>query len=153
MNRRAALAALGSAGLGLLAMHLPSFSVDPPKDDDLKAALNKFTASSRERLLHMVKAPGFDGRISAAEVKDVCKCEGKSVDELMIALLGLAKAYARPPISKYHVGTVARGSAATCTWAPISSFSAARSVFPYTGSRRPFRAHTCTRIAVFRPSP
>lgn len=109
MNRRTALAALGSAGLGLLAMQLPSFSSDKPKDDFLKAALANFSANSRERLLHLVSEPEFDGRISAAEAKALCDRERKSVDELMIALLDLAKTYARPPISKYYVGTVARG--------------------------------------------
>jgi cytidine deaminase len=109
MNRRTALATLGSAGLGLLAMQLPSFSADQAKDDALKAALAKLSVSSRERLLHLVKAPGFDGRISAAEAKALCDREGKGIDELMIQLLDLAKTYARPPISNYYVGTVARG--------------------------------------------
>jgi len=110
MDRRTALATLASAGLGLLAMQLPSFSASQPNDDALKAALAKFSASARERLLDLVKAPRFDGRISAAEVKALCDRERKSTDELMIALLDLAKAYARPPISKYYVGTVARGA-------------------------------------------
>jgi cytidine deaminase len=110
MNRRTALATLGSAGLGLLAMRLPSFSADPPKDDDLSGALVKFSARSREKLLHLVSQPEFDGRISAAEVKALCDRERKSVDELMIALLALARTYARPPISKYYVGTIARGT-------------------------------------------
>ena len=110
MNRRAALAALGSAGLGLFAMQLPSFSSDQPKDDALHAALAKLGANSRERLLHLIKDRGFDGRIAAAEVKGLCEREGKRVDEVMITLLDLAKTYARPPISKYYVGTVARGS-------------------------------------------
>jgi len=110
MNRRAALATLGSAGLGLLAMQLPSFSSDQPKDDVLKAALAKFSASSRERLLHLISEPGFNGRISAAEAQALCDRERKSVAELMMALLDVAKAYARPPISKYYVGTIARGT-------------------------------------------
>jgi len=91
-------------------MQLPSFSSDRPKDDALKATLAKFSASSRERLLHLVLEPGFDGRIGAAEVQALCDRERKNVDELMIALLDLAKTYARPPISKYYVGTVARGT-------------------------------------------
>jgi len=110
MNRRTALATLGSAGLGLLAMQLPSFSFDQPKDDVLQAALAKFSAPSRERLLHLVKAPAFDGRISSTEATALGDGERKSADELMIALLDLAKSYARPPISKYYVGTIARGT-------------------------------------------
>lgn len=110
MNRRTALATLGSAGLGLWAMQLPSFSTDQPQGDVLKSALAKFSATSRERLLHLVTESGFDGRISAAEVKALCDREAKNVDELMIELLALAKTYARPPISKYYVGTIARGT-------------------------------------------
>lgn len=109
MNRRHALATLGTAGLGLLAMQLPSFASDDPQDDVRKAAVGKFTAGTRERLLTLIKKPGFDGRIAALEVKALCDSEGKNVDELMIALLDLAKSYARPPVSDYHVGTVARG--------------------------------------------
>jgi cytidine deaminase len=105
MNRRAALATLGSVGLGLLAMQLPSFSSDEPR----QAALGKFSGKSRERLLAVIQKPEFDGRISAAEVKALCDRQGKNIDELMIELLALAKTYARPPISNYYVGTVARG--------------------------------------------
>lgn len=109
MNRRTALATLGSAGLGLLAMSMPLLYGDKSSDDAFGAALSKFSEKSRERLSRLLKQPGFSGRIPAAEVKAVCDSEGKGVDAVMLDLLPLAKTYARPPISNYFVGAVARG--------------------------------------------
>jgi cytidine deaminase len=109
MNRRAALATLGSAGLGLLAMQLPPLYADKPKDEALTRALSKFSAEARERLLRLLKEPGFSGQIRAAEVKAICDGEGKSVDTVTIDLLPLARTYSRPPISHYKVGAVALG--------------------------------------------
>ncbi len=73
------------------------------------AALSQFNEKSRERFFAAITATGFSGRIPAADVKAVCDAEGKTVDAVMIAVLPLARTYSRPPISKYVVGTVARG--------------------------------------------
>jgi len=107
MDRRTALATLGSAGLGLLAMHMPSFSADTPQND-LKAVPN-FSEKSRERLLGLVKGSQFSGRLPAGDVKAICETDGKGVEQVMLELLPLAKTYSRPPISHYQVGTVAQG--------------------------------------------
>lgn len=109
MNRRTALATLGSAGLGLLAMHVPPLHGDASTKDPLRAALSRFSKESRDRLLRVLQQPGFSGQIPAAEVKAICDSERKNVDALMIDLLPLAKLYSRPPISNYQVGAVARG--------------------------------------------
>jgi len=109
MDRRTALATLGSAGLGLLAMHMPSFSADTPQDESQTKALSTFSEKSRQRLLGLVKGSDFSGRIPATDAKAICEAEGKSIDQLMVDLLPLAKTYSRPPISHYQVGTVARG--------------------------------------------
>jgi cytidine deaminase len=109
MNRRTALATFGSAGLGLLAMKLPTLGADPSRDDLLTAALFKFNVKSRARLLRVITSPGFSGQIPGEEVKAVCESEQKTVEAIMFALLPLAKTYSRPPISKYQVGTVVRG--------------------------------------------
>ena len=90
-------------------MQLPSVHADEPKDNALKAALAKFSEKSREKLLRLVKEPGFSGQIRAAEVMAIRDSEGKSVDTVMIDLLPLSRTYSRPPISNYHVGAVARG--------------------------------------------
>src|SRR5436853_5633850 len=110
MNRREALATLGSGGLGLLAMHLSPVHADDVKENALSTALSKFTEKSRQRLLRVLREPGFSGYIPSAEVKDLCDGEGKSIDALMIELLPLARTYSRPPISNYYVGAVARGT-------------------------------------------
>lgn len=108
MNRRTRLATLGSTGLGLLAMKLPTFGPETSRNDPLTAALSKFNERSREKMLHFVKHPEFSGRIPVEEVKAVCDSEQKTIDAVMLALLPLAKTYSRPPISKYPVGTVVR---------------------------------------------
>ena len=110
MDRRAALATLGSAGLGLLAMHMPSFSADVPQNEAQAKALSGFSEKSREQLLRLVKASSFTGQIPAAGVRAICEADGKSVDQVMLELLALAKTYSRPPISHYQVGTVAQGA-------------------------------------------
>jgi cytidine deaminase len=110
MNRREALATLGSAGLGLLAMHLSPVYADDVKENTLSTALSKFNEKSRQRLVRVLKEPGFSGYIPSSEVEALCDAEGKSIDALMIELLPLARTYSRPPISKYYVGAVARGT-------------------------------------------
>jgi len=110
MNRREALATLGSAGLASWAMRLSPVYADDVKENPLSIALAKFGEKSRERLSGLLREPGFSGYIPSAEVKALCDGEGKSIDALMIELLPLARTYSRPPISKYYVGAVARGT-------------------------------------------
>ena len=110
MNRRTVLATLGSAGLGLLAAKLGATEISmAAADDQLTMALGGFTKQSREGLIRIVTAGDFSGQIPPADVKTIGEGEGKTTDELMLALLPLAKTYSRPPISKYQVGTVVRG--------------------------------------------
>ncbi len=109
MDRRTALATLGSVGLGLLAMHMPSFSAETPQNESHTKALANFSEKSRERLLGLIKESSFSGQISAADAKAISEAEGKSIDQVMLEMLALAKTYSRPPISHYQVGTVARG--------------------------------------------
>ena len=109
MNRRTALATLGAAGLGLLAMQLPTLNADESRNNSLKGALSKFNAKSRTQLLEVITSSGFSGQISAEAVTAVCESEQKTVEAVMFALLAVAKTYSRPPISNYQVGTVARG--------------------------------------------
>jgi len=110
MNRREALATLGSAGLGLLAMRVSSVYADEVKQNAVSTALAKFNDKSRQRLLRILKEPGFGGYVPSAEVKALLDDEEKSIDALMIELLPLAKTYSHPPISNYYVGAVARGT-------------------------------------------
>ncbi len=109
VDRRFALITLGSAGLGLLAMQwAPVYGADL-KGDKLSELLPQFSDKSRDRLLHLLQEPGFSGQIPAPEVASLAAGEHKAVDALMVDLLPLAQTYARPPISNYFVGAVARG--------------------------------------------
>lgn len=78
-------------------------------DDALATLLPSLQSQSREQLAHMLKAPGFSGHFPAQDVVTLADREHKSVDALMLDLLPLARTYARPPISHYLVGAVARG--------------------------------------------
>jgi cytidine deaminase len=109
VDRRAALAVLGSAGLGLLASQwTPMYALDL-KRGALDKVLPHFNEKSRAQLLRVLAATGFSGQIAASEVTALAESEHKSVDVLMVDLLPLARTYARPPISNYLVGAVARG--------------------------------------------
>jgi cytidine deaminase len=109
LDRRAALATLGSAGLGLLAMHLTPAHGREPQGEPLARILPKFKEASCGRLLRLLREPGFSGQIPASDVKGLLETEGKRIDNLMLELLPLARTYSRPPISNYLVGVVARG--------------------------------------------
>ncbi len=109
VDRRTALATLGSAGLGLLAMQLTPAQAGDAQGDALSRHLPKFNEKSREGLLHLLNDSAFSGHLPAAEVKVLLGTEGKSVDALMLGLLPLARTYSHPPISKYLVGAVVRG--------------------------------------------
>src|SRR2546427_13253106 len=95
MNRREALATLGSGGLGLLAMHLSPVHADDVKENALSTALSKFTEKSRQRLLRGLREPGFSGYIPSAQGKDLCDREGKSIDALRTEVVTVARTDSR----------------------------------------------------------
>ena len=86
----------------------PAYAMDF-RSDTLSKILPQFNDKSREQILRVLKASGFSGQITASEVSLLGDSERKTVEELMVALLPLARTYARPPISNYLVGAVARG--------------------------------------------
>src|SRR5712671_1067023 len=109
VDRRSALATLGSAGLGLLAMRWAPADAMDFHTESLGKILPKFNDKSREQILRLLKAPGFSGHIPASEAALLAESERKTVDRLMVELLPLARTYARPPISNYLVGAVGCG--------------------------------------------
>lgn len=109
LDRRTALAALGAAGLGLLGEPM-SIDGTRPGDGAQDATLQGFNEKSRERLQHLLRGPDFSGQIPASEVEWLADSEHKQAPGLMVDLLPLARTYARPPISHYNVGAVARGA-------------------------------------------
>ncbi len=79
-------------------------------NSSLRKALPKFRDESLALLRRSLEDPAFRGAISAKDSATLCKNENLSVDDLMLALLPLAKSYARAPISNFFVGVVVRGA-------------------------------------------
>jgi len=73
MNRRTALTTLGAAGLGLLATKQAAGGPEmAATDDQLTMALAGFTEKSRDRLIRVIEAEDFTGRIPPSDVKAIC---------------------------------------------------------------------------------
>jgi len=125
VDRRTVLAALGSAGAGLVALASPPVSGWGTDDDTLKAILPNFTEKSRKMLSAVTNVHGYSGEIPAARARELMDLEGKSSNELMLGLLPLARTYARPPISNFLSVAWRRASAVTCiselTWSSPTS--------------------------------
>jgi cytidine deaminase len=110
MDRRTALATLGFAGLGLLALQLTPAWADEATHDALSKLLPNLSEKSRSKLRSLLSDRAFSGQVPESVVKDLLDAEGKGVDELMLGLLPLARTYSHPPISNFLVGAVVRGA-------------------------------------------
>ena len=71
--------------------------------------LSGFGSAAREKLLDAISTPAYRGQIDAATVGELLALENKSVDELMLNLLPLARLGSHAPISNYNVGAVIQG--------------------------------------------
>jgi cytidine deaminase len=111
INRRQALALMGTSAVGLALMG-SAMAVDDVASR-LRTTLPKFTDTSHALLRHLIDDPTFRGGISAKDAAVLAKNEGMSLDDLMLSLLPLAQSYARPPISNFFVGVVVRGASDT----------------------------------------
>ncbi|MCP4421422.1 MAG: cytidine deaminase [Chloroflexi bacterium] len=80
----------------------------------IQQALNKqlaqFPAPGRQLLTQIVTGQSFAGIILAAQVHILATQMAISGEELMHALVPVARCYAYAPISNYHVGTIVRGA-------------------------------------------
>jgi cytidine deaminase len=85
-------------------------TISQSSSDERGSGLRRFSEKSRQRLLGVLKEPGFGGQIPASEVKALADIEGRPVDDLMAELLPLAQTFSRPPLSNYRVGAVVRGA-------------------------------------------
>ncbi len=110
VNRRTALAALGTAGAGLLGRHFATADAAEGGSEVGLSLPQGIGSKSRARLLQVLNKSGFSGQIPADDVKYVVDTEGTSIDALMIGFLPLARTYSRPPLSNFRVGAVVRGS-------------------------------------------
>lgn len=109
ITRRAAMALLGSASLGLAVHGLPSYGVNL-RSDELDKLLPRFSERSLALLRRLLTEPGYRGQIGAPETARLARNEGMNVDQLMMALIPLAQSYSLAPISNFHVGVVVRGA-------------------------------------------
>ena len=108
MDRRRALATLGSATLWFLATAPGRLAAEASPDP--LAGLSQLSPESRDRLRQLVRRPDFTGQIPVAEVRKLMAAERKSAEELMRALLPFAQAYSRAPISNFHVAAIVQGA-------------------------------------------
>ncbi len=76
----------------------------------LNQQLMQFPASGRQQLTQLVTDRSFIGVILATQASSLADQMTISIEELMHALVPIARCYAYPPISNYHVGSVVRGT-------------------------------------------
>ncbi len=72
--------------------------------------LSKFASATREKLLATISSPSYRGQIDSGTVQELVRLERIGSDDLMLALLPLARAGSYAPLSNYHVGAVIQGS-------------------------------------------
>lgn len=76
----------------------------------LSNAIANFPAGpGRKALIDAVAPQDFGGRIGPAQARFIAETAGLAPDALMIALIPIAAAFARPALSGFYVGAVVRG--------------------------------------------
>ena len=76
----------------------------------LQQQIAQFPASGRPLLTQIVTDQSFTGAIPATQAQSLATHMAISGEELMHLLVPVARCYAYPPISNYHVGTIVRGT-------------------------------------------
>jgi len=110
IDRRQALFALTAS---LYAPRFAAASQAQPSETFFTAAflreqLPAWSDASRA-VLQRALSPANGGRIDAQTVTELAAATGGSVDTLMMTLAPMMRRYARPPISNFFVGALARG--------------------------------------------
>lgn len=80
-----------------------------PTTEAVTSAIETFPEPGRDALAKLLLAEGFCGVIPAEAVARLTGSMQTTPEQLMLALVELARLYARPPISTYHVGAIAQG--------------------------------------------
>ena len=101
---------LPAAARVLRAQTPPPAAAQRLTDSALKELLPAWPDASRAILFGALSAPDWSGRIDPQTVQALTAAQATGVDELLIALLPLARHYSRPPVSDFHVGSVVRGA-------------------------------------------
>jgi cytidine deaminase len=87
-------------------------TTSPPLLDSeaFRALLANYPTGAQPLLAHLHGRPDFCARLRAAEAEELAAALGKTVPELMVALLPVAALYAIPPISNFKVGAISQGA-------------------------------------------
>jgi len=109
ITRRTALEMIGTSAVGF-AMMGSGFAEDENASNRLRTTVPKLSGPSLSLLHRLLNDPTFRGVILDKDAAALSKNENLNADELMLALLPLAKSYARAPISNFFVGVVVRGA-------------------------------------------
>lgn len=107
---RTALAAVGIKRIGPAARGLAAAEATPASEEAENNFMHGTTESSRERLRAILNRVDFTGQIPAGEVSRLAASARTTVDAFMVELLPMARTYARPRLSEFHVGAVVRGA-------------------------------------------
>jgi cytidine deaminase len=78
--------------------------------DPLSELLPGWSDASRTLVQNRLIKPGATGRISADDVAALARTESRTVENLMVEMLAVARQFSRPPISNFKVGAVALGA-------------------------------------------
>ncbi|WED23103.1 cytidine deaminase [Vibrio sp. JC009] len=78
-------------------------------NERMKKALSQMPSDIEQYLTTAIKSDDFDATISPEQFSDLIRLSGLKDDELRVALLPLAAAYAYTPISDFNVGAIVRG--------------------------------------------
>jgi cytidine deaminase len=113
IDRRAALSILGVSGYAVFAQQTIPAPSRTSSSDRSRDAIKTFTHEGQGIVSDILNSHDFRGRISAAQAEKLQKSEGKTADEVILELLPVAQMLARPPISNFRVGAVARGTSGT----------------------------------------
>lgn len=104
-------------GLMLALLIIPLAHADtappPPLKQILSTTIDGYPQAVRGLLREIVLADGFTGVISQQQAQAIGNQLGLNPQQTALALIKLARAYAKPPISHYQVGAVAIGSSGT----------------------------------------
>jgi cytidine deaminase len=78
--------------------------------EPLSELLPGWSDASRVIVGDRLLKPGATGRIGGDEVQALAQMEARTVENLMVDLLPVARQFSRPPLSNFKVGAVARGA-------------------------------------------
>jgi cytidine deaminase len=102
LSRRSVLAILASAPL----CAADAGDSGPVRVDEIQKLVPSLSEASCRQIQAVVNAPAFLGRLPDSDVRSIISREKRTLDELMIDLLPVARLFSRPPISHFRVGVV-----------------------------------------------